>query len=177
MFIYLASRYSRIEEMQGYKELLESDGHIVTSRWVMGDHQWDGSNDDDTSPGADLARKYALEDLEDIDDSETVMCFTEQPRIGTTRGGRHVEFGYALASRKQVVVVGPVENIFYSLPMLSVFNTFEWARLWAKETDKAWVEMRGLMSGTGLPQQSTKRGVTLRSSSSPDSGSGMTQQP
>ncbi len=35
---------------------------------------------------------------------------------GYSRGGRHVEAGYALAKGKYLVLVGPRENVFYSLP-------------------------------------------------------------
>jgi len=36
--IYLASRLSRIKELQYYREQLEAKGHTVTSRWLNGDH-------------------------------------------------------------------------------------------------------------------------------------------
>lgn len=37
MRIYLAARYSRREELLGYRADLEAAGHIVTSRWLAGD--------------------------------------------------------------------------------------------------------------------------------------------
>jgi len=39
MKIYLASRYSRREELCGYRTQLESMGVEVTSRWLNGAHQ------------------------------------------------------------------------------------------------------------------------------------------
>jgi hypothetical protein len=44
--------------------------------------------------------------------------------MGNSRGGRHVEFGYALGARKAIMVVGPLENVFYCLP--HVFQHDEW---------------------------------------------------
>jgi hypothetical protein len=42
------------------------------------------------------------------------------------RAGRHVEFGYALAREKRMIVVGDVkENIFHYLPQVKHFATFE----------------------------------------------------
>lgn len=38
MLIYLASRYSRFPEMQTYRTDLQKAGHVVTARWVDGDH-------------------------------------------------------------------------------------------------------------------------------------------
>lgn len=37
-----------------------------------------------------------------------------------SRGGRHVEFGMALALGKRVIVVGPRENVFHLLPEVEV---------------------------------------------------------
>lgn len=38
MKIYLAARYGRREELAGYRKELEAEGHIVTSRWLRGNH-------------------------------------------------------------------------------------------------------------------------------------------
>ena len=39
MLIYLAARYSRLEELQGYAVDLRAIGHRVEARWLLGDHQ------------------------------------------------------------------------------------------------------------------------------------------
>jgi len=41
--IYLASRYTRIDEMNSYADELRGAGHEITSRWLLGSHQWDGA--------------------------------------------------------------------------------------------------------------------------------------
>ena len=39
MRIYLASRYSRREELCRYRSELEDQGHTVQARWLNGEHQ------------------------------------------------------------------------------------------------------------------------------------------
>lgn len=39
MKIYLAARYSRREELCGYRSELEARGHRVQARWLNGEHQ------------------------------------------------------------------------------------------------------------------------------------------
>jgi hypothetical protein len=45
-----------------------------------------------------------------------VAIFTDPP---SSTGGYHVELGYALGLGKPIHVVGPVHNIFYSLPHIT----------------------------------------------------------
>lgn len=109
MQIYLAARYSRRAEMQQIARALEQLGHLVTARWVSGAH--------DTCEDT----KSALEDLEDIHAADMLVAFTEQPGVaGRARGGRHVEYGYALARGLRIVVVGPRENVFHHVPGVEV---------------------------------------------------------
>jgi nucleoside 2-deoxyribosyltransferase len=86
--IYLASRFSRIEQMQDCKKRLEAAGHKVVSRWVNGSHKmWNPESGD----------RFAREDLIDIAAANVLIGFTEPPRSHSS-GGRHVELGFALAS-------------------------------------------------------------------------------
>lgn len=130
MKVYLAARYSRREELVGYRNDLNQLGSIipglylrVTSRWLNGSHEAHklGPNGMRVIPRSGYtntqARRFAREDLADIDEADVVVVFTEEhvPRGNVGRGGRHVEFGYALAKGKKIIVVGPIENVFYSL--------------------------------------------------------------
>lgn len=90
------------------KKQLEAQGHEVTSRWLEEDTPLNHSMEDVTS---DYAAKSARYDLEDIDEADAVLFFSES--VLTPRGGRHVEFGYALAKDKWIYVIGPAENIFH----------------------------------------------------------------
>ena len=117
MKVYLAGRYSRRDELYDYARQLRAHGVDVTSRWLNGEHQWSGDTDDGvTVQNYQEAERFAREDLEDLDAADMIVCFTESPRTSASRGGRHVEMGYALASLKEVMIVGPRENVFYTLP-------------------------------------------------------------
>ena len=70
----------------------------------------------------------AREDCEDLMAADAVIIFTEIPNTVLATGGRHVEFGLALAQGKRVIVVGPRENVFhYLLPESQVFATWNQA--------------------------------------------------
>lgn len=138
MKIYLAARYSRREELARYRKQLEELGHIVQARWLNGAHQLtdDGTPIGDkgealvedrfqTTEGARLREKFALDDWEDVNAAELVISFTEPPRSKANRGGRHVEYGIALANRSRVIVVGHRENIFHWLPVVEFYATWD----------------------------------------------------
>lgn len=116
MKVYLAGRYGRRLEIQQYAQELRGRGHQVIARWLDGLHE-----------AADGDRRrwalFAQDDLDDIACCDTVVSFTGAGL--RHRGGRHVEFGVALASGKRLVIVGPVENVFHALPGVLVFPTFE----------------------------------------------------
>ena len=67
--------------------------------------------------------RFAREDFEDIMNADAVISFTEVPRTTKSRGGRHVEFGIALAAGKKCIIVGPRENVFHCLPWVDVVDT------------------------------------------------------
>jgi hypothetical protein len=122
--IYLAARYSRREEMLRYAGHLRVLGHTVTSRWIKGGHQ---ISDDELGTNAradELGRRYAYEDLEDLQNADLCIFFTEQPRSMNSRGGRHVEFGIAWANQISCSIVGPKENVFHCLPGIQQFETW-----------------------------------------------------
>lgn len=150
MKMYLAARYSRLAEMQEWRDDLHSMGHQVTSRWVNGAHQVDdqgkpiGSQGEATVEGdvdgsmdvtaeqEALRLKFLNDDLQDVASADMFVAFTEPARTDPTRGGRHVELGYALGINDfrsaviepapgvrystidpmHIVVVGPRENLF-----------------------------------------------------------------
>ncbi|HLK90206.1 MAG TPA: hypothetical protein VKZ18_09950 [Polyangia bacterium] len=112
MKIYIASRYDRRFEMLGVTAVLMRAGHVVTSRWIEG-----------RGDGPEVA---AAEDLEDVLRADCLVSFTEEPAAGvawSARGGRHVEFGLAVAAGKRLCIVGPRENIFHFLPRVEVFRS------------------------------------------------------
>lgn len=115
--IYIAAKYARREEMEEIAlMLMNAHGYDITARWVFGGEE--GFSQEE----------IAVFDLEDVDEADTVISFTEHPDMYTT-GGRHVEFGYAIATGKRLVVIGPRENVFYHFPTVEQFDTLnDWIR-------------------------------------------------
>ena len=114
MKIYLAARYDRRWEMLGVAASLERNGHNVTSHWIEGGR------------GDDPAIVPAVEDLIDLAGADCLVSFTEEPARNVpwaARGGRHVEFGVALATGKRICLVGPRENIFHHLLSVEAYAT------------------------------------------------------
>src|ERR1700753_2999599 len=98
MKVYIASLFSRREEMEGYAGIIKNAGHEITARWVYGGEEG-------------LTREQiALLDLEDVDKADAVVSFTHPRGTATMGGGRHVEFGYALAKGKTVILIGERGN-------------------------------------------------------------------
>lgn len=119
MNIYIAARYSRKEEMKTVRDALQKAGFAVTSSWLDEPH---GANTKLSELSDALNEEYAQVDIDDINRSDRILFFSES--VLTPRGGRHVEFGYALAQGKPIDVVGPKENIFHYLPSVYNYATF-----------------------------------------------------
>ena len=112
--LYLASRWGRREELRRYAAHAISLGHTVTSRWLF-EHEAETN-----------LVKYALEDWRDVERGDGIVLFTEAPDApGRARGGRHVEFGIALALEKELHIVGPKENVFHHLVLVSHWGDWE----------------------------------------------------
>jgi len=121
MKVYLAARFSRKPEMQLKAQVLREEGIEVSSNWL----------DEIAGPNAtlsDFPDEYfvmaAQTDLTDIDGSDALLFFSEDPLEPHVRGGRHVEYGYALAKGIPIIVIGPKENIFHFIDRVLVVKTF-----------------------------------------------------
>jgi len=124
MKIYLAARYSRNDEMRGVRDVLTAYGHEVTSRWI---DQHGGELEKSFTPEALAADPegcalFARADVEDLEAADTVISFTSEG--GGGKGGRHVEFGLAAALGKRMIIVGPLENIFHTLPIVEHYPSW-----------------------------------------------------
>jgi hypothetical protein len=107
--IYLCARYGRKDEMAGHAARLEAEGHDITSSWVH-----DPPSDSDFGL-PEHANRHAHRDLDDLAMADAIICFTEPEGSPFSRGGRHVEWGFALAQEKRMIVIGPYENIFHTV--------------------------------------------------------------
>jgi nucleoside 2-deoxyribosyltransferase len=111
--IYLAALFSSRPEMEAIANLLRSKGHEITARWVYGGE--DGLTRQD----------IAILDTDDVDAADTVVSFTFPRGTLTSGGGRHVEFGYALAKGKRLVLIGDRENVFHHFPGVELYPTLD----------------------------------------------------
>jgi len=122
--LYIAGRFTRREELAGYADRLRQAGHEITSRWLSGHHDIPPSLPEEVR--RDLKRQYACEDLADVFEADILVAFTEPPGVpNDSRGGRHVEFGVALAAGARLVLIGPRENIFHWLKNVEQYDDFE----------------------------------------------------
>lgn len=114
MKVYLAAPYGEMELMRAWSQLLYEAGHVCTAQWVMGEEE------NMTLPEA------AQMDLDDIDKADVIISCTLPKGTMFSSGGRHVEFGYAIAKDKLIINVGPnEENTFHHLPQVTIVPTIE----------------------------------------------------
>jgi hypothetical protein len=120
--VYLAARYDRRDELRVYATIFRRNGIGVTSRWLEEDGDpWDIS----IGLGGENPIEKANTDLQDVQEANAIVFFSEDPHVGVPRGSRHVEFGYAMGLGKELIVVGGCENIFHFLPVVKHFSRIE----------------------------------------------------
>jgi nucleoside 2-deoxyribosyltransferase len=122
MKIYVAAMYAQKHYVTDVVTYLREHGFEVTSTWHTEPHDPNVQLHEVTgSEREELARR----DIDEIDAADTLLLLTQKPTTATVRGGRHVEFGYALGKGKNLICVGPKENIFHSLYNILVVSTVE----------------------------------------------------
>lgn len=148
MRVYLAARYSRREEMLVVARTLRDAGVGVTSRWITGQHERYGVPD----------TVCANDDIEDIGEAHALIAFTEPADTAPSRGGRHVEAGMALAYCRPLLVVGPVENIFYNLAFARFETVDELAGALVRDAyfGATW---RGICASCGCTEETACSGI------------------
>lgn len=107
--IYLAAPFGDRPKMEIVADRLKAKGHTITARWVYGGEE--GLTRED----------IAKLDLDDVDACDTLISFTFPRGTLSSGGGRHVEFGYALARGKRLIVIGERENVFHHFPGVEVY--------------------------------------------------------
>jgi hypothetical protein len=123
--VYLASRYSRADEMRGVRDVLTVLGLNVTARWIdyHGGQLTASFTPETLNQDPALCGEIARADWDDLNAADTVISFTGNGG----KGGRHVEFGMAVALGKRLIVVGPREHVFHTLPAVEHYH--DWSRL------------------------------------------------
>lgn len=134
MKVYLAGRFSTRNRLFNLGKCLESYGHVIVSRWSLptSDHVKPVGLSEQAS-NAERTR-FAIEDIDDIDQCDWVVSLMEEPR-NNSRGGRHVEFGYALALGKKLTIIGPRETVFHHLDEVEHFQSVK------EFLDSLWLEL------------------------------------
>jgi nucleoside 2-deoxyribosyltransferase len=128
--VYLAARYDHRLRLCAYREDLRARGIAVTSRWLDGLHTLSAGLDDQSNNAAPpmTRRTMAMEDWADVLAADALVFFCEPEDSDSKRGGRHVEFGAALALGKRVLAVGDNrENVFHELPAVEHYASWECA--------------------------------------------------
>jgi uncharacterized protein YuzB (UPF0349 family) len=118
--IYIAAKFSKLEEMRENANQLARMGHVCTSSWLKEDPSNDVLDDNDVK-----WKGVAETDLYDLVNSEAIMIFTEDAEHEFKRGGKMVEFGFALGYGLRLIVIGPRQNIFMYLDEVEVYETLE----------------------------------------------------
>lgn len=120
--LYIAGRYSRRDEFRQVRDKLLKRGYCVTSRWL---NECEPLNSQMGEKSSGWYYDTQAVDLLDVFRADAVLFFSEDPLVGTPRGGRHVEFGYALGLLKPIYVIGPKENVFHYNPLVVHFDSLE----------------------------------------------------
>lgn len=116
MKVYLAAAWSRRAEIEQIAARLKAKGVEITSNWLY----------EETRPPEVAHRSWMRErahiDLGDVDRADAIVRFTDpetqtaDPEADVDRrllsAARMVEFGYAKAKGKALIVVGGHQNVF-----------------------------------------------------------------
>ena len=88
-------------------------GWECTARWP----------DEEQTATLEDKKIWSQKDLNDVFIADAIILYNPKGVHGTGSGGRHVEFGYAAALNKKLILIGWPENIFHWLPSVERFGT------------------------------------------------------
>ncbi len=108
--IYLAATFDWLDRIRGHAKELRALGKTVTSRWHDEQSTTGSTNLTNKDGSTDLNRELfafgcAIRDIRDILAADTLILFSAGTAI--IRNTRLAEFGGALFSGRQCVVIGP----------------------------------------------------------------------
>ncbi len=134
MKIYIAARFSRRPEANALAHKLKELGHTITSRWVRPDCDHVMPTGLSMQAADSERQRFAQEDVADVKSCDCMISLMEEPR-NNSRGGRHVEFGMALALGKLCVLIGPRETVFHHLPNVTWYMDMDdFLSIWSART-------------------------------------------
>lgn len=110
--VYIAAPWQLQSRGVAMKARLEGLGYRVTSRWLTAEEV--------------NSHESARQDLDDIEAADCLLALNPAEWSEKGTGGRHVEFGYALALRKPILVVGVRSNVFHYLSEVAISRDDDW---------------------------------------------------
>ncbi len=99
--VYIAAPYPERAQAIQLMTALESRQFEITSTWLKAPDE--------------MADEFARLDLEDVARADVLVALNPTEWANNGTGGRHVEFGYALALAKPIVLIGVRSHIFHHL--------------------------------------------------------------
>lgn len=121
MKLYLACSWDKKAEVKLIADELRSLGYEITSTWT---EEPDGPRDTFGDYTPEYLAEIAKRNINELDACDTLILFALNPKVPHYGGGRHFEFGYACATGKSLILVGPCEHVFHNLPcVIRVDNT------------------------------------------------------
>ncbi len=108
MKVYLAAKFGEKNEMRDWARMIEDAGHQVTSSWL------DEKHDSDAEASEEVMIAAAKQNMLDVLEADVLVTKSQAQGTAHAGGGRHFEFGYAIAEGINVIVVGPKgEHVFH----------------------------------------------------------------
>ncbi len=115
MRIYVAASYPNKEAAKELAATLKAMGHEIMSGWVF-EYEGYGSEpkfENETElERFERLQKSAERDYLEVKASDMIVCITDGENQ-LTHGGRHSELGLAMAWSKEIVILGPREQVFH----------------------------------------------------------------
>lgn len=121
MNVYIAAPYEARKAAVALAAVVESLGCSLCASWLTPEHNDDGKN----SPLGDVPVVHALEDLEDVLACDIFIVLNPKGFERSGTGGRHVELGVAIATRKPIILIGERTNVFHFLPSVVQISNIE----------------------------------------------------
>lgn len=137
MRIYVASKFSRLKDVQLVQKVLQEHGHTIVGDWTK--HTLANTGGKAFLEGC---RAFAEADREGVRQADALVMLHD----AASRGG-FVELGMALAWGKLVVVLGGRTQyphrapIFYALPEVVHFETAEEAADWLEWAERGFADL------------------------------------
>lgn len=118
---YIAAPFSEKAAAAAVVALLKEHGFGCTSRWITQDQLDIGQRNEIEN------QRWADADLEDVASADFLIALNLPGWEYKGSGGRHVEFGYALALKIPIILVGKRSSLFHHKREVTLVD--DWTKL------------------------------------------------